>query len=208
MSVPVENELALISQRIRESREKAGLTLQELARKSGVATSTIQKVEKEQMIPSVAVVLKIARGLGKRATDLVHDGPDGPDDLEAYHVRAKERHAIGETGKLLVERLSGDLFDPALEMWQVTLHPGIGSGRQEIQYDGEELVVCEDGDVTFRLGDEEYVLGAGDSLHFKASIPHSWRNDGETPARFTITGTLPRKLRAALRRQMNLTPDP
>lgn len=36
------------------------------------------------------------------------------------------------------------------------------------------------------------------TLHFKASIPRSWRNDGESPARFIATGTLPKKFRAMM----------
>ena len=200
----VDQELTRISQRIRASRETAGLTLQELAHKSGVATSTIQKVEKEQMTPSVAVILKIARGLGVRLSELVVDSSD---ELEILHLRAGDRHPIGAPGKLVVERLSGDLFEPALETWRVTLHPGFSSGRGTIQYEGEEVVVCERGVVIFRVGDRDYALRAGDTLHFKASIPHAWRNDGEAPARFIVTGTLPKKFRAMMHgRVANATP--
>lgn len=192
----VDAELARISQRIREAREADGLTLQELARRSGVATSTIHKVESEQMIPSVAVILKIARGLGRRAAELVHDGSD---ELEVVHLRARERHPIGAPDRLLVERLSGDLSEPALETWRVTLYPGVSSGRDAIQYEGEELIVCERGTLAVRIGDREFCLRSGDTLHFKATIPHFWRNDADAPARFTVTGTLPRKFRAAMR---------
>ena len=191
----VDQELARISQRIRAAREAAGLTLQELAGKSGVATSTIQKVEKEQMTPSVAVILKIARGLGVRLSELVVDAEG---ELEILHLRAADRHPIGAPGKLVVERLSGDLFEPALETWRVTLHPGFSSGRGTIQYEGEEVVMCERGSVVFRVGERDYPLRAGDTLHFKASIPHSWRNDSDAPARFIVTGTLPRKFRAMM----------
>ena len=152
------------------------------------------------MIPSVAVVLKIARGLGMHVSQLVQEGEE---TVEISHVRAGERHEIGAKGKLLVERLSGGLLEPALEMWRVTLYPGVSSGRQAIEYDGEEIANCEAGEVTFCLGEQEYVLATGDSLHFKASIPHFWRNDGRSSARFTIAGTVPRKFRAALRRQMD-----
>jgi transcriptional regulator with XRE-family HTH domain len=202
----VDQELARISQRIRASREAAGLTLQELAGRSGVATSTIQKVEKEQMTPSVAVILKIARGLGVRLSELVVDTGD---ELEILYMRASERHPIGAPGKLVVERLSGDLFEPALETWRVTLHPGYSSGRGTIQYEGEELLIGERGVVTFQVGDREYLVRAGDTLHFKASIPHSWRNDGDTPARFIVTGTLPKKFRAMMHgRVANAAPGP
>jgi len=192
---PIDAEIARISRRIRRWREQAGLTLQELAQRSGLAPSTIQKIETGQMIPSVAVLLKLARGLGRRASEFVHDGDAS---LEIVQLGAAERHAIGVPDAMLVERLSADLFEPALQMWRITLHPGISSGADTIAYDGEELVVCEEGSVVFRVGDEEHVLRVGDTLHFKAAIPHAWRNDGEVPARFTVTGTLPHKFRALL----------
>lgn len=196
MEPVVDTELTRISRRIRAWREQAGLTLQELARRSGVATSTIQKVETEQMIPSVAVVLKIARGLGRRTAELV-EGSD--EELAVAHLRARDRHPFGMPEGLIVERLTGDVFEPSFESWRVTLYPGFSSGRDPIAYAGEELVVCERGALSVRVGETEYALRAGDVLHFKASIPHSWRNRGESPVRFTLTGTLPRKLRAALR---------
>lgn len=192
----IDSQIARISRRIRRWREEKGLTLQELAERSDLATSTVQKVETGQMIPSVAVLLKVARGLGRRPTELIHDGHH---DLEVVHATPDERDRLGGAPSVAVERLSGELSDPALEMWRVTLWPGASSGLDRIQYEGEELVVCERGRVNFALGDEEYVLSGGDTLHFKAHIPHSWRNCGKGVARFTITGTLPQKFRALIR---------
>jgi transcriptional regulator with XRE-family HTH domain len=191
---PIQAELARISRRVREGRKREGLTLQELAERCGLATSTIQKVETEQMIPSVAVLLKLARGLRRRPADLIHDGGDL---AEAVLVRGNELQPVGAPGAMTAERLSGDLYGSALETWRITLHPGVSSGGS-IRYEGEELVVCEEGSVTFRVGDAEYELGAGDTLHFRASIPHSWSNQGEGPARFMLTGTLPAAFRAVM----------
>ena len=191
----MEAELARISQRIRLWREESGLTLQDLARRSDLATSTIQKVETAQMVPSVAVMLKIARGLGRRAAELVHEGGD---DLDVIHQRGRERRPIGVENKLMLERLSGDLPESSLEMWRATLHPGISSGRDAIQYGGEEIIVCERGTLTVCVDDCDHVLRAGDSLHFKASLPHLWRNEHESVCRFTVTGTLPIRFREAM----------
>ncbi len=196
MTHPVDEELAQISQRIRRRREQASLTLQELAKRSGVATSTIQKVETAQMIPSVAVLMKIARGLSCRIAELV--GEEIDEDATLIHLPKNARHSFGKPNALMVERLSGDLIDVQLETWRVTLYPGVSSGEELIRYNGEQLVICEEGTVTFTVSGREIKVGAGDSLHFKASLPHTWRNDGERATRFLISGTLPAKLRAAM----------
>ena len=56
--------LADMANQIRVCRSADGLTLQQLATRSGVAASTIHKVEARQMVPTVSVLLKIAKGLG------------------------------------------------------------------------------------------------------------------------------------------------
>jgi len=191
----LDAELARLGRRVRRWREERHWTLQELAARSGLATSTVHKVESAQMIPSVAVLLKLARGLGRRAAELIHD--EGAAS-ELLHRRAAEREPVGAEGQLLLERLSGELSDPALEAWRVTVHPGFGSGGDELRYDGEEIVFVEAGEVTFRVDGREHVLGPGDSLHLKARAPHGWHNRSPVPARFVVTGTPPREFRALM----------
>ena len=191
MECSVDQQITRISNRIRQWREEDSLTLQELAERGGLATSTVQKVETGQMMPSLAVLLKVARGLGRHVAELLEDEDN---KVDVFH----RKHAASNGARLTVECVSGNLPKAALETWQVSLEPGVSSGCDQIQYDGEEVVVCETGTVTFRIGEQEYELTPGDSIHFRGSLPHSWYNHGTEPARFTITGTLPLIFRGLL----------
>ena len=193
----MDEALDQISRRVRRWREEQRLSLQELAGRSDVAASTIQKIETGQMVPSVAVLLKVARGLGRRPAEIVGDEPE---EQEVVLLRAKQHPTLRAGSKVRIERLSGDLFDPAIELWRIHLHPGYGSGKGEYAYDGEEVVICEEGQITYRVGGEEHRLEAGDTLHFKAALPHQWWNSGDTAARFIIAGSYPKGLRGALHR--------
>ena len=51
----IELRLVELSARIKKGRESESLTLVELGERSGVAPSTIQKIENRQMTPSIAV---------------------------------------------------------------------------------------------------------------------------------------------------------
>jgi transcriptional regulator with XRE-family HTH domain len=206
----IEAELELIAQRVRRWRDANNLTLQELARRSGVAASTIQKIETQQMIPTIAVLLKIVHGLDRPAADLVRDDAD---EHHAVCLRAEERHPIGLHERMRMERLVGDLFEPHLEVWRVTHDPGSGSGRTRIRFEGESLIVCERGEITFYVGEQEFVLRAGDTLHFKSVLPHGWHNKGDETTTFLSIGTLPRVLRARLHQRLrdfdaDALPDP
>jgi transcriptional regulator with XRE-family HTH domain len=68
-----QQALSDMAKQIRGCRMEEGLTLQQLSTRSGVAASTIHKVESGQMVPTVAILLKIARGLGRRPDELVRD---------------------------------------------------------------------------------------------------------------------------------------
>ena len=195
----MQDALGQLRGRVRRWREELDLSLHDLASRSDVAASTIQKVETGQMVPSVAVMIKIAHGLDRRPSELV--GDESQED-EVVLLRAKEHAVVGAGSKIRVERLSGDLFEPAIEVWRVKVAPGYGSGRQKYAYDGEEVVICEDGEVTFSIGDEDYILGVGDSLHFKANLPRQWWNSGDQSARFLIAGNFPKGLRSRLHRQI------
>jgi len=192
-------EIHRMARRIRRAREEAGLTLQELARRSDLAPSTIQKVETLQMVPTVTVLVKIARGLQRRPGDFIHDEIA---ELEVVHLREKERHRIGMRRRMSVERLSGDIVDAGLEVWRVTHQPGSGSGAGELCFDGEVVVVLESGRLVFSVGGTDHALRAGDTLHFRATLPHRWKNPGPEPVRFLYIGTLPPAVRAAVHERL------
>ena len=191
----MEDEVKRVAQRIRRWREHDGFTLQELARRSGVASSTIHKIESLQMVPTIAVVLKIARGLGRRSSELVHDGTDG---LPVVHQKPEERIPIEVEGVVRAYRLVGDLIDPTLEAWRVSHSPGTGIGAQDIHFDGEILLLGERGRLDVTIDDTLYVIEPGDSLHFKASLAHGWKNNGESTAAFIVVGTLSQAMRSIL----------
>ena len=191
----MEEDIEFVGVRVRQWRDELGLSLQDLSNRCDVAPSTIQKVETGQMVPSIAIALKIARGLDRRPAELLSSEPE---EADVVFMRSKEHSVIDSRQKLRVERLSGDLFDPAIEMWRVTVYPGFSSGSGAYGYDGEEVIVCEEGQIHFSVGDEEFELGQGDSLHFKAGIPHRWWNPSRRIARFLIAGNFPRGLRKKL----------
>ena len=195
----MEEDIEFVGVRVRQWRDELGLSLQDLSDRCGVAPSTIQKVETGQMVPSIAIALKIARGLDRRPAELLSSEPE---EADVVFMRSKEHSVIDSRQKLRVERLSGDLFDPSIEMWRVTVYPGFSSGSGVHGYEGEEVIVCEEGQIHFTVGDEEFELGQGDSLHFKAGIPHRWWNPGRRIARFLIAGNFPRGLRKKLHLQV------
>jgi len=59
-----------LGNRLREARERAGLTQAELAERIGVSRKTVNTVENGVFIPSTVVALKLAGALGCSVEDL------------------------------------------------------------------------------------------------------------------------------------------
>src|SRR5881397_887534 len=79
-----------IGPKVRESRGALGLSLQQLAARSGVSAAAIHKVERGDMVPTITTLLKLAGALGKPIAHFVDDGAAAP---VADHVKADARRA-------------------------------------------------------------------------------------------------------------------
>jgi transcriptional regulator with XRE-family HTH domain len=199
----MDEALELVARRLRIWRDEAELTLQQLAERSGVATSTIQKIETQQMVPTIAVLLKIAAGLGKSAVEFL-----SRDDAtyQVHHSTPATHRVFGDGKHIRVERLVGDLQSPELEVWRVHCAGSDRIFRPGIHHHGEVLVVCETGAMEVHVEGKAHELRPGDTLHFKADLDHGWYNHPDVPASFLLIGHLPPILRAAMEEPRPATP--
>jgi len=68
------------------------------------------------------------------------------------------------------------LRDPNFTVFFDTIEPSCGSGDGGMVHSGEEFALVMEGVLEFIVDDERFVLEEGDSIVFKASLPHRWRN--------------------------------
>ena len=66
-----KKHLQLIGNNIRKKRDAKGISQQELADNSDVAKSTIQRIEKGEMNPSVLTLIKISTALQIEVVELL-----------------------------------------------------------------------------------------------------------------------------------------
>ncbi|MCH7789835.1 MAG: helix-turn-helix domain-containing protein [Acidobacteria bacterium] len=188
-----EIELDKISDRIRLWREESGLSRQELADLSGVAASTVHKVETRQMIPSVAVVLKLAHGLGRRPAEIMAEGM--PEVTVSIQRAGDQQLTTTPTGRF--ERLTAELIAGEMEVWRVTLQPAAASGSP-LRFDGEVFIQCEQGTVDLEIGGHSHTLATNDIAHFKATHAFTYQNKTDLPTTIILAATLPVELRSVL----------
>ncbi|MBW2274539.1 MAG: helix-turn-helix domain-containing protein [Deltaproteobacteria bacterium] len=190
--IDISEELARIADRIRHWRNEAGLTLQVLGERSSVAASTIHKIENCQTIPTIAVLLKVVHALGRDPEQLLLDTGSS---INITHTRPAERRQLDANSGSEIEQLSRGISTGTLDVWRVTHPPDRGMDPEHmdfsLHYDGELLIMCEEGHLDVEVGSGIYALRPGDTLHFKTSLPHLWRNNGAAPVRALIFAARP-----------------
>ncbi|MFF2024931.1 helix-turn-helix domain-containing protein [Streptomyces sp. NPDC058171] len=126
--------------------------------------------------------------------------PDGFRSLRtlppSYRVqvqRAADRQAVDFGGGVRWERLT-TTSQTLVDFLEIVYQPGGSSDTDDhpAGHEGYEYGVVTEGELTVRVGEEEYLLGAGDSVAFDSTVPHAFRNAGAVTARavwFVLHGT-------------------
>ncbi|MCU0880478.1 MAG: XRE family transcriptional regulator [Pirellulaceae bacterium] len=174
---PQEPLSQLVCDRVRALRKSKGLTLEQLASLSGVSRSMLSQIERGQANPTLGVTFRIAQAFGIKLGDLV-DSP--PTRARIDVVRADDRSALfRDDQQCRIRTLSPLHLEKDVELYELTLKLG-GVLESAAHYAGtREVLTIERGRVRLTAGDETSELGAGDSAHYPADVPHKIENIGE-----------------------------
>ena len=177
----IEQTVSSIGAKVAKARAERGWSLQQLAQRAGLSAASIHKMEKSGMTPTIATLMKVAAALGKSVGYFIEEA----DSLRPVTVvRRDERSALYTSKRgLLLENISGRYGPFYLAGAEATVDVGADSGEERMVHPGEELVLVLEGVMAFEVDGEEHLLDPGDSIHFRTTAPHAWRNAGDDPAR-------------------------
>jgi transcriptional regulator with XRE-family HTH domain len=169
--------------RIHALREAMGLSLRDLAERSGVSAPMLSQVERQETSPTIAVAAKIAAGLDLTLSQLLRLD-------EGEHVTisraGKRRHY--ERGGHRFEELTPPLPGQRADVSLHTLKPGAATGGSDDppmhEPGSRETAVVLEGTLALVVDGSRHELRGGDSVTFDADLPHHFENEGEEPTRF------------------------
>ena len=168
---------------VHQRRRDAKLTLQELGERSGLATSTLSKIENGQISPTFETIQAIADGLGVGIAEIFA----GRDRVEVSGRRTITkkgegiRRSIAQYDyELLCAELVGKQFIPLLttvKARSTAEFPGL------VKHDGEEFFFVLKGSVTLHTEHwAEATLEEGDSAYFDSKMGHAIVSAGDEDA--------------------------
>lgn len=158
--------------RILQLRKNKKMTLKQVSELTGLSVAYLSQVERERTDPSLASLKKIAAALNIKLSDLFSQD-------EKPHSMVKSgcgNHIFvhGVDCELLAS-IDKSTMEPLFKF----ISPKSESGLVE-PHDGEEFVLIEEGSLEILIGETVYCLNTGDSIYFKATQAHGWKNISAT----------------------------
>jgi transcriptional regulator with XRE-family HTH domain len=180
-----------LARRLIQLREELGLSIEELANRSGVSRAMISKIERVQSSPTATVLNKLSIGLGTLLPNLF-----GP---ESYaEPRLQQRDPVAS------RKGQPEWRDPDSGYRRRTLTPATAAQPlqlSEIHFPAGARVTFEnafgdakvlqqiwmlDGSLELRLGKEVSVLKNGDCIAMTLDRPITFHNPGRKDARYLV----------------------
>ncbi|BBY65875.1 MerR family transcriptional regulator [Mycolicibacterium helvum] len=174
-----------IGARTKLLRQRAGLSLRELAGLIGMSPSALSAFERGNSSPNIGRLSQIAHAIGITTNELL--GVDQQRD--EIVVRRDQRERIVDAAGVVIENLY--LSPTVLQSQMVTVKPGCGSGHP-MTHEGDEFLIVIEGAIEVVLdATDVYRLETGDAMNFASTRPHIYRNHGSVDARVVWVNTPP-----------------
>ncbi len=174
-----QREILNLGKVLRQQRKERNLTLKQVAIDAGISAGLLSLIENGNSNPSIGTLFKIADVLGSPMssffTNLYSD--------EEFHILKKnERKKLKSKRKCELysyEYLAHNKLANSFQPFLVTFDRDQKAKRPEFYaHRGEEFLYVIEGEVEFLTEEKKIILKPGDSIHFKASIPHTFRRKG------------------------------
>lgn len=177
-----------IGDRLREERQRAGISQRELARRLGLSASMISQLESGMSKPSVgtlyAIVTELDLSLDRviRGEDFEEAPGPAPTQNVSPLVHPEDRQTLELASGVRWEELTAT-SEEEVDFLQATYEVGGASTPDEslMRHHGREYGYVMSGILGIQIGFQEYELKTGDSIAFDSTTPHRLWNKGNVP---------------------------
>ena len=169
---------------LKAQRTRQELTIEALAKRSGVSRAMISKIERGETVPTTSTLGKLAEALDLSISQLI----GGKGDTSALLTRRADQPEFVEPKSRFVRRSLSPLYrGRGVDFVLNTLPAGQRTGPFPSHRPGvEEHLYLQSGKLAVIVGDERFELAAGDFLFYPADRPHTFENLGNRDAVYFI----------------------
>lgn len=167
--------LDLLPARLREARRSQGLSLDAVAKLSGVSRSMVSQIERGESSPTIATLWNLTRALQVDFAGLLD--ADAADKVDV--LRARDVPQFDNMGQGCVIRILSPPEDVGgHEVYDISFEAGGALNSQPHKRGATEQLTVLDGAVRVVSGAATQDLATGDTARFAADVAHSIAADG------------------------------
>ncbi|OIJ91392.1 DNA-binding protein [Streptomyces sp. MUSC 14] len=168
--VPDRLPMDWIAASLKRERTRAGLSLSELAKRAGIAKSTLSQLEAASGNPNVETLWALAVALGVPFSVLVEPPVQG-----VQVIRAGEGPGVGsEQASFVGTLLSASPPGARRDIYRIGAEPGSARAAEPHIPGTVEHLIVGTGRVKAGPAGEEAELGPGDYMTYRGDVPHSY----------------------------------
>ncbi|QPC42631.1 cupin domain-containing protein [Kaustia mangrovi] len=178
-----QDEDRALGRAIRDIRQARGLSLKDVADGAGVSVGLLSQIERGLSSPSIRALRAVCAVLDVPVHALFESPAAVIEEDSRRIVRAGDRRSLDFGAKAMVKELLTPDEEGALQVMEVILGPGGGSGEEPYSHEGEEAGVVLRGRMELYVDGTTYRLGEGDAFRFESTLPHMFRNAARSTTR-------------------------
>ncbi len=170
--------------KLREMRQRKGLTQEELADRCELTKGYISQLENELTSPSIATLIDLLNALGGNLSDFFREDEDRK--IVFPEEEYIEKQSEGMLFRWLIPNAQKNMMEPVL----VELEAG-ASTSVDFPHEGEEFGYVLEGRIAVVSSGKQHAAKKGESFYFTADKEHFILNKGKGKARFLWISTPP-----------------
>lgn len=168
----------IVANNIKHLREIHKISMEELARLSGVSKSMLAQIERGEGNPTITTLWKIANGM-KVPFDALTMRPKHEFEI----IKTADIEPILEdNGRVRNYSLFPDDENRKFAVYFVEIDQGAYWNSEPHLKGSSEFITLIKGELTIRSANDEYTVYQGESIRFKSDVPHSYHNSGKSEA--------------------------
>ncbi|WP_051348705.1 cupin domain-containing protein [Peribacillus kribbensis] len=175
---PADLPKELIGKQIRAFRKSKGLTTDKLAELIGVSQSLISQIERGMAAPSLETLWKLSCHLEVDVFSFFQEPKN--DRVQIIRKGGHSRLQLSRPDVWYEMLFAGT--GKKQKFFKMIIEEGHTKDQPLMFHNGEECGYILQGILEVTVGDEVYTLQEGDSIMFDSTLPHSFKNAGETAA--------------------------
>jgi len=166
--------------KIRRLRESHNLSLEALAQATGESPEFIDKVEQDEVTPSVSFLLRFA------STLKVDPGTFLSREQKTQIRNMRAQALIKRTENYSYQTLGSGGENDHLRAFMITIEPKQSHKPVAYKHEGEEFIYVMEGDLQLTLGGKAHHLKPGESIHFNSDTPHKLKSTSTETTRCLV----------------------